>query len=172
MTHTLEQTRDILKQIQCGMGPLPPGFDLETLVCQTVSAVAADSVAHVFVVEPPSQTIHVQGEAADLIQALSGVLHALMRLSPGGTSINIWTFDQTMNGRNWVAIRMRENNDQVWRKGVEVARAMGAVAAFVEAMGANLEVAWDSAGTAELSVWLPCFNLVELMDEMPGEQMS
>ncbi|WP_230969897.1 hypothetical protein [Nitrogeniibacter aestuarii] len=172
MTHTLEQTRGILQQIQCGMGPLPPGFDLETLVCQTVSAVAADCVEHVFVLEPPRQFIHVRGEAADLIQALSGVLHALTRLSPGGSSINIWTFAQVMNGRNWVAVRIRENEEGLRRDGAEVARAMEAITAFVESMGANLEVAWDSTGTAELSVWLPCFNLVEFDDAMPGEQMS
>ena len=64
MTHTLEQTRGILQQIQCGMGPLPPGFDLETLVCQTVSAVAADCVEHVFVLEPPRQFIHVRADVA------------------------------------------------------------------------------------------------------------
>lgn len=172
MTHTLEHTREILKQIQAGMGPLPPGFDLETLVCQSVSAVAHDSPEHVFVVEPPFHPLHVQGEAADLIQSISGVLHALMRLSPRGARIDVWTFAQRMDGRQWVAIRIREHVRGLDREGAEVDRAMAGVTDFVERMGANLEVTWDSSGAAELSLWLPCFNLIEYLDTALGAQAS
>jgi len=172
MTHTLEHTREILKQIQAGMGPLPPGFDLETLVCQTVSAVTHDSADHVFVVEPPAHPLHVQGEAADLIQSLAAVLHALMRLSPCGAQVNVWTFAQRMDGRQWVAIRIREHVRGLRRAGAEVDLAMAGVTDFVERMGANLEVAWDSSGAAELSLWLPCFTLVEYLDTADGAQAS
>jgi len=172
MTHTLEQTREILKQIQSGMGPLPAGFDLETLVCQTVSAMAHEARDHTFVIEPPEHPIHVQGEAADLIQALSSVLHALVGLTPAGTHLNVWTFAQTMDRRNWVAIRIRENARGLRRDGREVEQAMQSVCSFVDAMGASLEVAWDSCGAAELSLWLPCFDLVELLDADPAERAS
>jgi len=172
MTHTLENTREILRKIQSGMGPLPPGFDLETLLCQTVGAVTHDHARHLFLVEPPGHAIHVQGESADLIQALSSVLHALIGMTPGGAEINVWTFAQYMDGRNWVAIRIRERDRRHWRDGHEVARAMASVTHFVESMGANLEVAWDSTGAAELSLWLPCFNLVEFIDRTVGEQTS
>jgi len=172
MTHTLAKTREILKQIQAGMGPLPPGFDLETLICQTVSAVAEDNLEYLFVVEPPRQALHVQGEVADLIQALSGVLHALMRLAPGGTHVNIWTFNQIVDGRRWVAIRMRENTKGLWRDGEQIKRAMDAMTCFVKSIGANLEVAWDSDGAAELSLWLPGFKLVDPLDVALGENAS